>query len=174
MLIHVPTYYLPNHQRWYAKWTLSWNMCAHTFFFFACLGADLQAQSVLGTTKFLRRSSVGSSLRVCVVGWVGPVRPTAQMSTCPSWTRTTSDRSASCSGRTLTSLDTRLPTTWWTSCTHKWFFFNFLSLDLLFQHASIQYITYIVLVRQGNCYNNNKKKTEQPITKFTLAILVGW
>ncbi len=36
-----------------------------------------------------------------------------------------------------------------------------------------QYVTYIALVRQGRGCNSEKETLEQPITKFTLAILVG-
>ncbi len=39
--------YIPNHQWWYAKWKLSWNMYTHCIHVFARLALDLYAQSVL-------------------------------------------------------------------------------------------------------------------------------
>ncbi len=58
--------FIPNHQRWYAKWKLSWNTCTfHTRF--RAFGNDLYAQSVL--SKFLHRSLVGRLLTVRC--WLG-------------------------------------------------------------------------------------------------------
>ncbi len=37
----------PNHQRWYAKWKLSWNLHTLHAHFFCTFGANLYAQSVL-------------------------------------------------------------------------------------------------------------------------------
>ncbi len=48
---------LPNHQRWYAKWKLSWNIVLYTFF--ARL-AWICMLSWCSLTKFLHRSLVGS------------------------------------------------------------------------------------------------------------------
>ncbi len=51
---------VPNQQRWFAKWKLSWNVYStvhtysilHTHVFFCMFGADLYAQTVLSNKKF--------------------------------------------------------------------------------------------------------------------------
>ncbi len=74
--------HLPNHQRWHAKWKLSWNMCAMRTRF-CTFGSDFVMLSLWLLTKFLRRRSVGSLFKsallvgqaystVCTTSTTGP------------------------------------------------------------------------------------------------------
>ncbi len=60
--------FLPLHQRWYAKWKLSWNMY-YTFIHAFALLVPICMLSRCLLTSFLHRSSVGSLLRVRC--WLG-------------------------------------------------------------------------------------------------------
>ncbi len=61
---------IPNHQRWYANWKLSWNTTHCTHVFFARL-APIRILSRCPLTKIPHRSSVRSLLRVHC--WLGKV-----------------------------------------------------------------------------------------------------
>ena len=59
---------VPNHQRWHAKWKLSWNMhTLHTRFLHVWRRFAMLSRCLV--TKFRHRSSVGSLLRVRC--WLG-------------------------------------------------------------------------------------------------------
>ena len=69
--------YLPNHQRWYVKWKLSWNIYrTHCIHVFARL-APICTLSQCLVTKLLHRSSVGSLLRMHC--WLGTLSPHAHV-----------------------------------------------------------------------------------------------
>ena len=59
---------LPNRQRWYAKWKLSWNIYTlHSRF--STFGADLHAQSVI-IDKISASELSQKFIKVIIVGWV--------------------------------------------------------------------------------------------------------